>query len=141
MAYEDIQVFLSSFSDEMDELEKRFKVDSNHLIFQCYIPMVQNIRKKAHAYLNPTLKEFELIAIKYGEKYKMKDLDFHVKQAVENLNMIKTILKEILDLYESQSPYPKIAEKWERAFSGIDKRIQLINSRMLLIEKILKDEY
>lgn len=140
MAFEDIKIFLSCFNEEMQDLQKRFEVDSVHNLFLCYIPMSQNIKKKVSSYLNPLLKELEVLDLRYGEKYRSKDIEFHIKQASVHVQFIKQSLKEIYDMYESQQKYEEIAKKWPVAFTNLSRRLPLINSRLMLIEKILEPE-
>lgn len=141
MGFSDINVFLTNFNEDIKELERRYSHDSNHGILQSYIAMAGRIKKQANIFLNPAIKELELLRMRYGEKYQIKDLNFHVKQALDNMAYIKHLLREILELYAEQEPYVKISERWKNAFPSIDKRLKEINSRLILIEKILKDEF
>lgn len=141
MTFSDIQVFLKNFDEEMGILERKFKENTERNLFKCYVPMSDNIRKKARAYVLPLLKELELLSMKYGEKYKMKDIEFHIRHTSDHVNFIKESMKELLDLYESQADYEIISRKWRDLFTNISRRKRLINSRLMLIEKILNNEF
>lgn len=141
MGFSDIAVFLTNFNEDIKELEKRYNHDSNNNILQSYIAMASRIKKQANIFLNPAIKELELLRMRYGERYQLKDLDFHVQQALDNMAYIKHLLKEILELYAEQEPYVKISERWKACFPSIDKRLKEINSRLILVERILKDEF
>lgn len=141
MAFSDIPVFLNSFNEDIESLERRYNTDPNNGILISYIGMNARVKRIITNDLDIALKELELAKARYSEKFKMKDIEFHIQQACENLAFIKHMLKDIIEMYESQAEYSKISEKWKDVFMSVDKRMKIINSRLDLIGKILNGEY
>lgn len=141
MVFADIPIFLESLKQEIGELERKYASDSNHGILQSYIGMSARTKKIILNNINPAMKELDVLNARYSVKYDIKDLAFHIQQANDNLAFLKESVKKIHEAYNNQEQYSKIQESWKALFPSVEKRLRELNSRLFIIERIIKDEF
>lgn len=141
MVFADIPIFLESLKQEIGEIERKYNADPNHGILQSYIGMSSRTKKIILNNINPAKKELDVLNARYSVKYNIKDLSFHIQQANDNLTFLKESIKKIHEAYNNQEPYSKIQESWKALFPSVEKRLKELNSRLFIIERIIKDEF
>ena len=140
MLTENIKFQLDTLERDVQEWQRRFKQDSRDRLFINYIFISEKIKDKARLSLDPAIQDLQQIKEQYGEKYRIKDLSYHVGLAINTCEFLKNILKEIYDLYQKQEEYEKIKMTWHVHFSSFLKRITSLRERIYILDTILVKE-
>ena len=94
MLTDSIKFQFDSLEKDLKEWQRRFNLDNNDRLFVHYTSMSQKIKDKATLNLIPAIKEFQDLKFEYGDKYRIKDLNYHVDAALNAADFIKKCLKE-----------------------------------------------
>ncbi len=137
---ENIQFHIETFQKELEDWQRRFKLDNKDRWFIHYTIMSEKIKEKATVNLNPTIQEFKSLKETYGEKYRTKDLTYHVDAALTACEALKKMLKELYDLYKKQAEYEHIRSTWQLHFPTLFRRINHVKERIYILDRILAAE-
>ncbi len=135
-----ILFYLESLEKDVHTWDRRFKENKNDHIFTHYVAMSQQIREKVRLFLNPSISELTKLKEQYEEKYKHKDLPYHIDAALNICGFLKTLCKELVDLYENQAAQEQVIIRWDYNLVALKKRIPQLKSRLHIIHKILEKE-
>ena len=140
MTTDTLKFQFDSMEKDLKIWQDRFKLDNNDRWFVHYTSMSERIKEKATVNLLPAIEEFKNIKHTYGEKYRTKDINYHIDVALSSCEQLRTLLKEIHTLYKNQAEYEKIRVTWNVHFSTFFRRIQNVRERIYILDRILAKE-
>ena len=140
MLTDSITFQINTLEKDLQEWRRRFKLDPKDRLFINYIFISEKIKDKAKLNLIPAIQELQNIKFHYGDKYRIKDLNYHADAALNACDYIKKILKEIYEMYQKQEEYEKIRVTWQAHFPTLFLRIRHVRERIYILDRILKNE-
>ena len=140
MLTDTIKFNMDSFEKDLQEWQRRFKQDPKDRWFVHYTIMSEKIKEKAKINILPTIHTLQDLKYTYGEKYKVKDIEYHLETALNACEVIRKTLREIYDLYKIQKEYETIRMSWQAHFPTLFKRINNVRERVYILDRILVNE-
>ena len=140
MTTDTLKFQFDALEKDLKTWQERFKKDNQDRWFVHYTSMSDRIKEKATVNLLPAIEEFKSIKHTYGEKYRIKDINYHIDVALTSCEQLRVLLKEIHTMYKNQAEYEKIRLTWNVHFSTFFRRIQSVRERIYILDRILAKE-